>query len=109
MIPPLQRGEGVNEKRSFRLGNLPPKGGTTNFSFLALADPRYRRDRAAPPTRRLAAGVGGRVALSRKAVGRMGQTRLAQQTRFALAQPGRVCGCALAATEKTGGRNVSGL
>src|SRR5262247_635421 len=30
-------GEGVHEKRSFRLGKIPPKGGTTNFSILALA------------------------------------------------------------------------
>ncbi len=42
------------------------------------------------PARRLAAGVGGRVALSRNAVGRLGQARLAKQTRFAATERRRV-------------------
>src|SRR5215510_15496580 len=107
MIPPLQMGEDVHEKRSFRLGNLPPKGGTTNFSFLALADPRCRRDRSAPFARRLAAGVGSGVAPSRRVIGRMGSAQLARQARSAAAQYERILGRALATTEKIGGRNVS--
>ena len=40
---------------------------------LAVAGPADRRDRAAEVARRLATGVGSRVALSRNAAGRMGQ------------------------------------
>src|SRR5262245_3392595 len=109
VILPLQRDEGGLEKRSFRLGKIPPKGGTTNFSFLALADPRRRRDRAAPPARRLAAGVGSRVAVSRDVDHSMGQARSARQTCSVVAQPGRVCRCAVDTTKKNGGRNVSRL
>src|SRR5262245_51232958 len=79
VIPLLQRGEGGREKRSFRFGKIPPKGGTTNFSFLALADRIDRSDRTAPLARRLASGVGSGVAVSRAIVGRMGPTRLAEQ------------------------------
>src|SRR5215831_4189342 len=102
VIPPLQWGESVHEKRSFRLGKLPPKGGTTNFSFLALADSYDRRDRAAPLARRLAAGVGGRVATSRRVIGPMGSARLAQQARSVAAQYERVLGRAVATTKKIG-------
>src|SRR5262245_26501982 len=102
-------GEGVHEKRSFRLGKIPPKGGTTNFSFLALADPRNRRDRSAPLARRLAAGVGSGVAPSRRVIGRMGSAQLARQARSAVAQYERVLGRSVATTEKIGGRNVSRL
>src|SRR5215468_6145007 len=83
----LRRGESVHEKRSFRLGKLPPKGGTTNFSFLALADQIHRPDCAAPLARGLAAGVGSRVALSRIVAGRVGATHFSKQTRFTAAQP----------------------
>src|SRR5215813_13145342 len=62
---------------------------------------------AAALARRLEAGVGGRVALARGAVGRLGQARLAKQTRSAATQPGRVLGCAAFTTKKIGGRNVS--
>src|SRR5262249_38722649 len=79
------------------------------LSFLAVADPRHRCDRAAPLSRWLAAGVGSRVAVSRRVVSRVGQARLARQTCSAVAQPGRVYGCAVVATKKTGGRNVSRL
>src|SRR5262245_33051757 len=64
---------------------------------------------AAPFARRLAAGMGSRVALARGAVGRVGQAQLENQTRSAAAQPGRVLGCAAVTTEKTGGRDVSRL
>src|SRR4030095_3472429 len=107
MILWLQRGESVHEKRSFQLGKLPPKGGTTNFSFLALADQIHRPDGAAPLARRLAAGVGSRVALSRIVAGRVGATHMATQTRFTAAQPGRVLGCAVVTTQTMGGRDVS--
>src|SRR5262245_51550181 len=103
MIPPLQRGESVHEKRSFRLGKIPPKGGTTNFSLLALAGRFDRRDRAAPIARRLAAGVGGGVAIPRNATDRMGQPQFENQTRSAAAQRRRVLGCAALTTEKIGG------
>src|SRR5262245_52734083 len=76
---------------------------------LLLAHRSNRRDRAAPPTRRLAAGVGSRTALSRTAAGRMGPARLAEQTRTAEAQPGRVLGRAVVAARKMGGRDVSRL
>src|SRR5215475_11989855 len=100
-------GEGFHEKRSFRLGKIPPKGGTTNFTILALADSRNRRDRTAPLARRLAAGVGSGVAPSRRVIGRMGSARLIAQARSAAAQYERILGRALATTEKIGGRNVS--
>src|SRR5215471_953910 len=103
------KGEGVHEKRSFQLGKIPPKGGTTNFSSLALADPHHWRDCAAPPAGRLAAGVGSGVASSRRDAGRMGSARLAQQARFAAPQYERVLGRAVVATKKIGGRNVSRL
>src|SRR5262245_28419116 len=107
VIPPLQRGEGVHEKRSFRLGNLPPKGRTTNFSFLALADSSHWRDRAASVAGRLAAGVGSRVAVPRSAACPVGSTQLANQIGSAVAQRWRVCGCAVAATKTMGGRGDS--
>src|SRR5438128_735199 len=66
-----------------------------------------RRDRAAPLAGRLAAGVGRRVALPRNVAGRVGQTQLDHQTGFVAAQPGRVAGYALVATQETGGQNVS--
>src|SRR5215510_11047394 len=57
--------------------------------------------------RRLAAGMGSRVALSRIVAGRVGASHLANQTRFTAAQPGRVLGCAVVATQTMGGRDVS--
>src|SRR5262245_61051174 len=80
-----------------------------SLSLLALADQVDRRNRTAPPARRLAAGVGSGIALSRTAAGRMGQARLAEQIRIAAAEPGRVLGCALLAARKMGGRDVSRL
>src|SRR5262249_9805339 len=109
MIPPLQRGERIHEKRSFRLGKLPPKGGTTNFSILALADPYGLRDRAAPLTRRLAAGVGSGIAPTRRKSGGVGAAPLNSHDPLASAQYERVLGCAVVTTEKIGGRDVSRL
>src|SRR5262249_43805303 len=77
--------------------------------FLALADRIDWCDRAAPVARRLAAGVGGRVATPRSTVGRMGSARLAEQTGLALGLDERLLGSALATTAKMGGRNVSRL
>src|SRR5215475_13224391 len=74
-----------------------------------MADPRNRRDSAATIARRLAAGVGSRVALPRNAVGRVGQARLAKQTGFAATERRGFLGRALFAAAKTGGRNVSGF
>src|SRR5262245_8912699 len=79
------------------------------LSFLALADPLRRPDRAAPLARRLAAGVGSRVALPRGAAQRVGQTQLANQTGFVMAQHECILGCALFAATKIGGRYVSRL
>src|SRR5215475_10863057 len=78
-----------------------------SLSFLALADQIHRPDRAAPIARRLAAGVGSRVATSRIVAGRVGATHSAKQTRFTAAQPGRVLGCAVVTTQTMGGRDVS--
>src|SRR5262245_770518 len=74
---------------------------------LLLAHRSNRRDRAAPSARRLAAGVGSRTALSRTAAGRMGQARLAEQTRTAAAQRERLLGRALFAARTMGGRDDS--
>src|SRR5438128_3234665 len=46
------------------------------LSILALADPTDWRIGAAPPARRLAPGVGSRVALPRAVAGRVGQAQL---------------------------------
>src|SRR5262249_45338591 len=73
----------------------------------SLADPRHRRDRAAPVTRRLAAGVGGRVALPRRVAGRVGQARLAKQTRSAARECRPGLGCPAVTARKIGGGNVS--
>src|SRR5215510_5376971 len=53
--------------------------------------------------------MGGGTALPRNVDGRVGQARLAKQTRFAATQPGRVSGCAVVTTTKIGGRDVSRL
>src|SRR5262245_9511460 len=79
------------------------------FSLLAVADPIHRRDRAAPLPAPLSTGMGGRTGTPRGAAGPLGQVELERQTRTAEARPGRVLGCAVAATTKTGGRNVSRL
>src|SRR5262245_10056972 len=92
---------GQDEKESLQLKYLPPEGGTTNFSFLALVDPSHRRDRAAKASRGLAAGVGSGDALSRNADHSMEQARPARKTRFAVAQRGRVRRRAVSATKKT--------
>src|SRR5215470_3337601 len=78
-----------------------------SVSILALADRARRRDRAAPVARRLATGVGSRVELPRNAARSVGSTQLARQTRFALAQRGRIRGCVVVTTQKMGGRDVS--
>src|SRR5262245_2977496 len=95
--------EGFCEKRSFQISNLPTKGGTTNFSFVAMADPIYRRDRSAPLPRPLSPGVGSRAGIPRRDAGPVGQARLAKQTRIAVAQSGRFLGRALATAPKMGG------
>src|SRR5262245_8144074 len=77
------------------------------FSFLALADCARRRDRPAPFARQLATGVGGRVVAPRRDAGGVGSARLAQQARSVAAQRKRILGRGLAATKKTGGRDVS--
>src|SRR5215468_11675278 len=105
----LRRGESVHEKRSFRLGEIPPKGGTTNFSFLALADSIHRSNRAAPLPRQVSPGMGSGVGIPRRTAGTMGQARLAEQTRIAVAESRRVLGRAVAAASTMGGRNDSGL
>src|SRR4030095_109138 len=64
---------------------------------------------AAPLARRLAAGVGSRVALPRIAPGRLGQTRLGKQIRSAATERRRVPGRAALTTTKIGGQDVSRL
>src|SRR5262245_30501033 len=75
----------------------------------SLADRRHWFDRAAPFASRLAAGVGSGIALPRADAVPVGPARLAEQTRTASAQPGRVLGRAVVAAATMGGRNDSGL
>src|SRR5215475_4036505 len=70
-----------------------------------MADSIYRDDCPAPLARRLAAGVGGRTALSRTAVGSVGPARLAGQSRNTAGQHGRGLGRAVVAARTMGGRN----
>src|SRR5262245_59159770 len=73
----------------------------------SLADRLHWFDRAAPFASRLATGVGSGIALPRADAVPVGPARLAEQTRTASAQPGRVLGCALFAAREMGGRDVS--
>ena len=70
-------GESADEKTSYQLKTLPLN--TQSLSLLALADPRRRRDRPAPPAHRLAPGVGGRTAPPRAVARRLGAARPAPQ------------------------------
>src|SRR5262245_64599311 len=53
--------------------------------------------------------MGSGIGLPRGAASALGQVELGRQTRTAAARPGRILGCAVAATTETGGRDVSRL
>src|SRR5262245_20538663 len=80
---------------------------TTRFQFWLWLIHMIGVFGAAPLARRLAAGVGGGIALARSFARRMGQAQLENETRYAAAQPGSVPGCDAVTTTKTGGGNVS--
>src|SRR5262245_59902137 len=101
-LPPNVR---PNEFRGRRASEADGEFKTNNpFSFLALAYPIYRRDRAAPLSHTLSPGMGSRVGIPRRVAGAVGPARLEEQTRIAVAKPGRFLGCALVTAPTMGGR-----